>query len=96
MTDNEQYYPGMRSPAGYEYAYTETYDRSKTKIKNPTFYENPIFNPKIVESYNSSDNVIKLEYSWGGKVWTQTISGTGSFGDQTVTYTVTRFPWEIS
>lgn len=94
MGTPENWHPGMQSPAGSIYAYTKTYERNTNRILNPTAYNNQSFNPTVVEYYNSSDNIIKLEYVMGGETWSQTISGTGSYGDQSVSYTVTRSPWE--
>lgn len=94
MASHENWYPGMQSPAGYERAYTKTYERNTNRILNPKAYADKGFNPTVVEYYNSDDNVIKVEYTVGSETWFQTISGTGSYGDQTTSYTVTYSPWQ--
>lgn len=52
------------------------------------------YNPVITYYYNSSDKIIKIEEVFDGKKQTQTISGTGDYANQTVSYYATYSAWE--
>ena len=54
----------------------------------------PAYNPERTYYYNASDTVIKIEESFNGRTYTQTISGTGNYADQAVSYYATYSAWE--
>ena len=76
---------------------SKTYTRNLRKGK---FYTDiPIgsegYNPIIIESYNSGNEILKIEEIWRGKKYTQTISGS-KYTNQTIDYTVTHNLWEVT
>lgn len=50
------------------------------------------YNPQIINYYNSSDELIKIEEIWRGTTYSQTISGTG-ITTQSGSYTIVYDPW---
>lgn len=52
------------------------------------------YNPEITYYYNAADVVIKIEEVYDGKKFTQTISGTGNYSNQVVSYYATYSAWE--
>lgn len=72
------------------------------KLRYVKFYKDRVnvgaegYNPKIILSYNSSDELIKVRETWRGELWEQTISGTttgSEIMDQTIDYETYFDPW---
>lgn len=62
---------------------------------NSTAGETPVpYNPEITYYYNSSNTIIKVEEVFNGKKYIQTISGTGNYANQTVSYYAKHSAWE--
>lgn len=74
-----------------------TYERN---LRSPKFYSTAVvgrkgYNPTIIEYYDSSDNLLRIEEIWDDAEYTRTISGSG-FATQwpTYDYSITYNPWE--
>ena len=84
---------------------TKTYDRNITKQFRSTAGDKyPHYNPVIIEYYDSSDNLLRIEHKIQSTVkpagselitvWYQTISGTNFTQNwPTYSYTITSGPW---
>lgn len=76
----------------------KTYDRN---LKSPKFYSTATgregYNPQITMYYDSDSNIMRVEETWRGKVWAQTISGS-NFSHQWPSWQVQEIymPWEIT
>jgi hypothetical protein len=77
----------------------ETYDRNLMLAR---FYATTAhigkkgFNPEVVLYYNSDEDLIQIDETFGGKTFRQTVSGTKSGGgviDQTIDYSVHYSSW---
>ena len=66
----------------------KTYDVNSPQAK----FHSTVYNPKIVEHRNASGDVVKIEESFDGRMYTQTISGTTTHTGS-ATNTVTYFSW---
>jgi len=79
-------------PAG-----TQTYERN---LQSPKFYSSAIvgrfgYNPIRTEYYSSADELLHIEETFDGKMYSQTISGS-TFAEQwpSYTYSITYDGWE--
>jgi hypothetical protein len=72
-------------------------------LKSPKFYSTSSasgkegYNPQIKVYYGSDDNLVRVEETWRGKVWSQTISGS-NYAQQWPNYSYYEVynPWEES
>lgn len=74
--------------------YTESFDRI---TKEPKFYSSvgvggPRYNPTVTYYYNSSNELLVIEETYNGMIWTQTISGS-AYANQTISKSVTYSAW---
>lgn len=71
------------------------------ELKYVRFYKDRVdvgkegYNPEIILSFNTADELIKVKESWRDEVWEQTVSGTNSSGpiSQVVAYETIYDPW---
>jgi hypothetical protein len=72
----------------------KTYDRN---TKDPKFYSTAVgregYNPEVIMSYNSSNELLKVEEIWRGVNHSQTVSGS-NYANHTISYTLAYSSWE--
>lgn len=72
----------------------KTYDRN---TQDPKFYSTAVghegYNPEVIMSYNSANELLKIEEIWRGVTHVQTVSGT-AYANNTISYSVTYNAWE--
>ena len=73
--------------------YTQSYERKSTSFRSLA-RTSAEFNPTKVEYYTSSDELVRVEETWRGQLYAQTISGSGYAQHwPNYSYTVTYDPW---